>query len=264
MFPATFLIELGKERDSMRSNATINAVVLLLVAQLARPADALTYASLEGGQAWQSRNEQRIPGEGSGTTFDLTDFSKGPFSLYRIYVGHRWDTVHELRFLYAPLEVDLEGKFDKVISFMGEDFEPGVETKAFYKFNSYRLTYSYHWTQFADWDLAAGFTGKIRDAEVRITQQRRRKSKTNVGFVPLLNLQASRNICNTWLFRADFDGLAAPQGRAFDIGIFLEHGISTSISGFAGYRTVEGGADNKEVYNFAWFHSAVLGVRGSI
>jgi hypothetical protein len=27
-----------------------------------------------------------------------------------------------------------------------------------------------------------------------------------------------------------------------------------------GYRTVEGGADNDEVYNFAWLHYAVAGV----
>ena len=26
----------------------------------------------------------------------------------------------------------------------------------------------------------------------------------------------------------------------------------------AGYRTVEGGADTDDVYNFAWFHAAVI------
>jgi hypothetical protein len=28
----------------------------------------------------------------------------------------------------------------------------------------------------------------------------------------------------------------------------------------AGYRMVEGGADNDEVYTFAWFHYAVVGL----
>ena len=246
----------------MRYHVFIATIMLLL--QFSIPAHASTYASLEGAQAWQSRNEQRIPGEGNATTFNLKDFSKGPFSLYRVYIGHRWDNTHELRLLYAPLEVELHGKFEKTVRFMGEDFAPDVETTAFYKFNSYRLTYSYHLEKVADWDLAIGFTGKIRDAEVRLTQQGQRKSKTNVGFVPLLNLQATRNISENWLFRADFDGLAAPQGRALDVGIFLERVIATGVSSFAGYRTVEGGADNKEVYNFAWFHSAVIGVVGTI
>jgi hypothetical protein len=30
---------------------------------------------------------------------------------------------------------------------------------------------------------------------------------------------------------------------------------------YAGYRTVEGGAGNEEVYNLAWLHYAAVGVR---
>ena len=35
--------------------------------------------------------------------------------------------------------------------------------------------------------------------------------------------------------------------------------IGDSASAFLGYRLVEGGADNDEVYSFAAFHSAVAG-----
>lgn len=59
------------------------------------------------------------------------------------------------------------------------------------------------------------------------------------------------------------DGLAAPQGRAFDIALLFERKIAqTNLTAFGGYRTVEGGADNDEVYNFAWLHFLTLGLRG--
>jgi hypothetical protein len=111
--------------------------------------------------------------------------------------------------------------------------------------------------------MAWGFTGKIRDAEVRLTQGALRESKSNVGFVPLLHFQANRALSENWLFRFDFDGLAAPQGRAFDLAFFIERSLEwNNLSAFGGYRTLEGGADNDEVFNFAWIHYAVLGLRG--
>lgn len=98
---------------------------------------------------------------------------------------------------------------------------------------------------------------------MRLTQSNLVKAKTNIGFVPLLHVQGSRPFGENWLFRIDFDGLAAPQGRAFDAGLFFERKIPETLFGFfGGYRTLEGGADNGEVYNFAWFHSLTLGARG--
>jgi hypothetical protein len=226
-------------------------------------AHAQTYFSAEGSLAWQSRNDQRIPGDG-GSNFSFADFNKGPFPVYRLYVGHIWNDTHEVRALYAPLAVDLSGRFSTPVQFQNSTFAPNVDTDGRYRFNSYRLTYAYHFPKVGEWKFAVGFTGKIRDAEVALSQGALRESKTNVGFVPLLNLQASRAIAEGWLFRFDFDGLAAPQGRAFDVALFVERDLSwQGLSAFGGYRTVEGGADNKEVYNFAWIHYATLGVRGS-
>jgi hypothetical protein len=39
--------------------------------------------------------------------------------------------------------------------------------------------------------------------------------------------------------------------------------LSRAVSVDAGYRLLEGGADNDEVYTFAFFHYAVAGVRVS-
>ena len=235
----------------------------MFISALALAANAQTTVSLEGALAWQSKNDQRVPGD-SGTGFSFADFNKGPFRACRIYLGHTFQGHHEIRAMYAPLEVDLTGQFSQPVRFVNSTFAPGVETAGKYKFNSYRLTYAYHFDPIGGWDLAVGFTGKIRDAEVSLAQGATRETKANVGFVPLLNLQASTALGADFRFRFDFDGLAAPQGRAFDISLFIERQLgSPSYFGFAGYRMVEGGADNKEVYNFAWIHYATLGVRGA-
>jgi hypothetical protein len=216
---------------------------------------------VEGASSYQTLNDQAIPGS-SGTRFSLSEISRGPFSTYRVYLGHSWDR-HELRALYAPLSIDLTTRFDSAVNFMGASFAPATNTSAFYRFNSYRLTYTYFLMPTDEWEWGWGFTGKIRDAEVRLTQGDLRKSKTSIGFVPLLHLQGRRTLGGDWIFRLDFDGLVAPQGRAFDVGVFLEKQVSqTPFSVFGGYRTVEGGADNGKVYNFAWFHSLTLGARG--
>lgn len=227
---------------------------------IATNAVAASYISVEGSLAWQSQNDQAIPGN-TGTRISLSDADTGPFGAYRIYLAHQWDQ-HEIRGLYAPFSISLNPTFNTPIQFMDETFAANTKTEAYYKFNSYRLTYIYHMTPFNEWNWGWGFTAKTRDAEVRLSQPGLEKSKKNVGFVPLLHLQANRNLDENLIFKFDFDGLAAPQGRAFDISFFLERSIyQNSLSAFGGYRTVEGGADNEQVYNFAWFHFATLGLR---
>jgi hypothetical protein len=230
-----------------------------LLAILTASAQAQTKISFEGDLTWQSRNDQRVPGN-TGTDFSISDFDAGPFPGYRVYAGHTFDGRHEIRALYAPLAIKTTGRFDGPVVFQESTFAAGQETEAYYKFNSYRLTYAYHFDPVGSWKFALGFTGKIRDAEVRLTQGALRESKSNVGFVPLLNLQAVREIAGDWSFRFDMDGLAAPQGRAFDIALFIERDIGESWDAFTGYRTIEGGADNDKVYNMAWLHKFVVGV----
>jgi hypothetical protein len=43
-----------------------------------------------------------------------------------------------------------------------------------------------------------------------------------------------------------------PQGRAEDVMLALPWDVGEAITLRAGYRMLEGGADNDEVYNFAW------------
>lgn len=223
-------------------------------------AQAETFYSIEVGSTTQSLNDQRIPGDG-GTKFSLTDFGRGPFTTYRLYFGYLWDR-HELRALYAPFSIHLNGQLKQPTLFNETVFQPGVSTEAYYQFNSYRMTYSYALEKQGEWDLRLGFTGKIRDAEVKIRQGSLVENKKNTGFVPLVNFQAQRLFLDHYKLRFDLDALGASQGRAIDLALFVERKISMpGASVFFGYRTVEGGADNDSVYNFAWIHTLTLGLR---
>lgn len=235
---------------------------------LASAVQAQVFLSPEFNAIWQSRNEFRIPGT-TGTRVSIVEADKGPFWGYRVYGGFGWGGgSHEVRALYAPLGVEANTQFAATTDFFGESFAAATDSTVFYKFNSYRLGYMYNFNPTSGWVWGLGFTGKIRDAEIRVSQGTQVASKKNVGFVPLLRLQVLGTLGESSRLRFDVDGLAAPQGRAFDATIRIEQylthfGAGHSLWGFLGYRTVEGGADNDEVYNFAWFHSLSAGVFAS-
>jgi len=91
-------------------------------------------------------------------------------------------------------------------------------------------------TRLPRWRLRAGGTIFVRDAKIELSQGALQASDSNIGVVPLINFTAKFYPAKKWRIVAEIDGLAAPQGRAFD---------------------------NDEVYNFAWFQSLVvsLGLR---
>jgi hypothetical protein len=81
--------------------------------------------------------------------------------------------------------------------------------------------------------------------------------------VPLLNVHAAWGPAQGRfgvVLDADADALVAPQGRAEDVLLALTWTASEDVELRAGYRTLEGGADNAEVYSFAWLHYAVVGL----
>lgn len=98
------------------------------------------------------------------------------FDAFRVYIGKIWDNQHEFRFLYAPLKIETSGHLNQSVNFNGKTFSPG-EVSAIYKFNSYRLTYSYQFQPIDSWVLKLGGTVKIRDAEVALTQVSQSSSK---------------------------------------------------------------------------------------
>lgn len=220
-------------------------------------------AELEGGAVWQSRNVVQIPNTSAGTRFSLVELvGTGPLPWFRLYF--KWNIVsrHSLHILLAPLSYTKTGTFNTDINFCGETFQQGIATDATYKFNSWRIGYSYNLCQSVKHNCRCwiGFTAKIRDAKIKLEQQGRSAEKTDLGFVPLLHIAMEKKFTEKWGFVFDLEGLAGGPGRAFDGALKGRFYPAKTWSISLGYRTVEGGADITEVYNFAWIHYGMLSV----
>ena len=224
------------------------------------PAWARVEADIEAGVVFATRNDTRIPGNDGSDLSLVDDLQTAPAPAFRLRLGYRLGQRHVVTALYAPLQVNARGTLDRDISFMGATYPAGSPLLAVYRFNSYRLTYRYSLVWRENLEVAAGFTGKIRDAETSLHGVETRR-KTNIGFVPLLNVHVAwRPRGGAFGVLLDADALAAPQGRAEDVLLAATWRAREDVELRVGYRMVEGGADNDEVYTFAWFHYVVAGL----
>ncbi len=215
---------------------------------------------LETGGVFSGYNDVRIPGDG-GTLFSLSEeLEIDPSIFFRARVFYDFNPRHHLGVLIAPLSLKSAGQLDRELIFEGKTFPANTPLDATYRFNSYRLTYRYDFYRKPNLEIGFGLTGKIRDAEISIKGNEIEAKKTNVGFVPLINFRLLWNFQEKFGFLLNGDALAAPQGRAEDILAALKYQISDRIGIKLGYRILEGGADNDEVYTFALLHYAVIGI----
>ena len=238
----------------------------LLVAALALPGGALAQTprvvlEIEGGAAWQGHNDVEIPNDGSATRFSLADLTgRGPWPAGRAYLTWNLGERHGLRALAAPFSLTERGVPDAPIDFEGGRFAAGVPLGATYTFDSYRLTYRYRVRATGRSTAWVGFTAKVRDATVALEQGATTRRKENVGFVPLLHLAGEWRAAPRWRLSLDADALAGGPGRAIDAALKVGYDLRDDLTLQAGYRTLEGGADVEETYNFAWVHYAVASI----
>ena len=246
-------------RGLLTRGAVLCACLCTLVAPRSAFADGVE-VEFEAGAVAASRNDVRIPGAG-GTDLSLVDDLSSPATpVFRLRAGYRFAERHLVSALYAPLRINATGVLERDVSFAGQVFPAGAPALAVYRFDSYRLTYRYSFVRNETIELAGGFTGKIRDAEISL-HGAEVASKTNTGFVPLLNAHLEWHPGAGELgLLVDVDALAAPQGRAEDVLIAATWRVNETSELRVGYRMLEGGADNDEVYSFAWLHYAVAGV----
>ncbi len=227
---------------------------------LALPAFSQFDLDIETGAVFSGYNDVQIPGD-EGTRFSLSEeLSTDPTFFYRIRLFYDFGPRHHLGALYAPLSIESEGHLNRDIVFEGETFPAGTPLDATYRFNSYRLIYRYDFLRKEKVEAGIGFTAKIRDAEISVRGNGIESEKKNVGFVPIIHFRFLWMFIDKFAFLMDGDALAAPQGRAEDVLAALTVKVSDRIDCKIGYRILEGGADNDEVYNFALIHYASLGV----
>jgi hypothetical protein len=215
---------------------------------------------LETGAVATGYNNVRIPGD-QGTLFSLKDdlISKTEI-FFRLRANYTIKNRHTLSLLYAPLETVSTGNVPYDIIFEGATFPANTDLEGTYKFNSYRLTYRYKIVLKPKFEFGLGFTAKIRDAKIAMASSSLESEKTNVGFVPIINFRLLWKPYEKFGILLEGDALAAPQGRAEDVLIAATYRVSERLGLKAGYRILEGGADNDEVYNFALFNYASVGL----
>lgn len=234
--------------------------ILFLIVLLKSSLSAQPMLDLETGAVFSGYNNVRIPGN-LGTNFSLKDDFKPQTNLfYRLRASYVIKKRHSFSVLYAPLKIKSEGNVAKDIFFEGVLFPANTDIKGVYQFNSYRLTYRYEIINKPKFVFGLGFTGKIRDAKIALSSAELSSEKTNVGFVPIINFRFKWNIDDKFGLLLDGDALAAPQGRAEDIQLAATYQLSDNIGFRAGYRLLEGGAENNVVYNFTLIHYASFGI----
>ena len=214
---------------------------------------------LEGAAAWQTRNHFRIPGT-TGTLVSLEDYTSGPYAAFRATLV--WDVSESssLRLLAAPLRFDVDFTPGAPIEFQDETFAAGQPTRARYEFDSYRLSWFYRFRSSGPWSFRAGVTAKVRDARIGLASGSLAAEKTNTGVVPLLYCGVRYSPSERFSIDLDVDALGAPQGYAVDLALRAEQRLGEKATVFVGYRFLDGGADNDEVYTFATFHYAIAGL----
>ncbi|TVS14030.1 MAG: hypothetical protein EA417_15645 [Gammaproteobacteria bacterium] len=213
----------------------------------------------ETGGLWFSRNRTQIPSD-TGNRFDLDDLTgSGPDGYLRLSASYRFDPKHSLRFTYAPIRASGSGALEEDVQFVDADFTADAPARGVYRFDTYRLTYRWTFHSSDAWDFGIGASVLIRDAKIQLEQDATVRSDDDVGVVPLLHLYAARHLGPSTSVVLDIEGAAAPQGRAIDASLTLRHTLPSGWHVFAGYRTLEGGADNNDVYTFAWMHFATVG-----
>ena len=221
---------------------------------------AQAFVNVESGAVFTQYNNVRIPGN-TGTLFSLKDDLKAkPNAFFRVRAGYTIKSRHTISLLYAPLTVKSSGSVNAPIDFEGTVFAADTKLDGTFTFNSYRLTYRYDIVKRPKIEFGIGFTAKIREADISLRSEFSDITKTNVGFVPIINFRLNWNINDQFGLLFEGDALAAPQGRAEDILLAGTYNFSDNLKLNLGYRMLEGGAGNDEVYTFSMFHYASVGL----
>lgn len=243
----------------MKKAVNLTVVIMAIITINSSKSNAGWQFDLETGSAINGYNDVRIPGD-EGTYFSLSeDLDSDPYLFWRLRISRDVGDRHNLSLLVAPLRFESRGQLDWDVRFVDGNFAAGTDLTARYRFDSYRLTYRYRIYDSDKVSAGIGLTAKIRDAEISLEDSNQKASKPNTGFVPLINFQLQWNFHPGLGMLAGGDALAAPQGRAEDILLALTGDIDENMRFKLGYRFLEGGADNDEVYTFALVHYLVLG-----
>ncbi len=214
---------------------------------------------VEGQRTSLAYNNVAVP-QPTGTRFSLKEtLGGGNWGSVRLTYLKNHGERRGMRFVYAPLQISGTGNLRQTTQFKGATFAANAPTDGTYRFNSYRVSW-YKRDVKPGGEMRYGVTLKARDANISLRQGSLKRNEYNLGFVPLIYVGGERKFSEKLTGYIDFDGLAGGPGRAFDIGLSLGYNVSKNTDFLLGLRTLEGGADVKEVYNFTRINYLTLGL----
>jgi len=241
----------------MKRITIITIFTVMLIPVYAR---AEFIASIQGAAVYSSRNDVALPGDTGSKLSYTDDLDSGIVFSPRIEAGYIFAGRHYAGFMASLLRIKADGTLDRDIYFDNKHFASGTKVNAGYRFDSYRATYRYFFISNEVVKLGAGITGKIRDAEISLDGGGEKGSLRNTGFVPLFNYYLEWIISPRFSLLTYGDAAWSPYGRAEDIFAGILYRFNEKSALMAGYRMLEGGADNAKVYTFGMFHYAVIGL----
>lgn len=211
--------------------------------------DIIWSLDIQAGTVTVTSNFTQIPGD-IGTRLNL---GEDTLFNYRLYLNAFIKNKHQIRLLYAPLTYEATSTPSENILFNGITFLAGIPITTGYRFNSYRLSYLYHFDARGKMKYRVGFTAKIRDAYTEVTQlgSNLNSKFDNIGFVPLLHLGAIIALNDKSFFDLEAEGSWAPQGYALDARGSFNYNLNKNVTIGIGAGYLDGGADVQSVNTFA-------------
>lgn len=241
-----------------KTNKQFKYILALLALLPSHFAFSELFVDVEVGVFKPKYNKVQIPNDNKGDRFDIADIGNDAIVAPRVTLGWIVAENHELQFVLAPFAYTQTGSVDENVRFAGKTFSSNFDVKARYQFSSYRIRYLYRLVDSEHWKTDLGATLFIRDASIKLSQNGKSSEDDNIGAVPLFAFRTAYAFNKQWSLLLDTDVAIAPQGRALDLALLAEYRLGEKWKIAGGYRTIEGGADNDEVYNFAWFNGLTM------
>ncbi len=239
-------------------------ITFLFVLSFITISNAQLRLSIESGYVTTQSNNVRVPNgdQNAGTLFSLNDdFDDGGSGVFfRGEIAYLINDRHTLEATAAPLTVEYNDSSKESIDFAQTNFT-GDNINGSYQFNTYRFSYRYRIINRSKFKFDLGASLLVRDARIALSQLEDTADDTDLGYVPLVSFQLSYATADRLSLLLKGDALVGPVGRAEDVfaGLLYEV-IKNKIEIKGGYRVIEGGADVDQVFNFAFFHFADLGL----
>ena len=169
------------------SRIMITFVVLFALSPLSLVAQA--FVDIEAGAAFTGYNDVAIPADTGDKVSLASETPAGAIPIFRIRAGYTFADRHTLSVLAAPLTAKGSGKASSDITYQDKVFLAGTDITSIYRFDSYRLTYRWDFLKNEAIDIGIGLTAKIRSADIAFAGDAGYVSRTDLGFVPIINFR---------------------------------------------------------------------------